>query len=174
MALARRLQSLLFVTLPLVGQGCLVTDAPTYSAPDLCPPSFVHNEADPPVGEHKIFNTKDKSQPLEFTATVPVRSCAIAKKLYSRVFVDNKLTTPAEVNPNGTRERTARFTVPLAGLSSACHKIEFLVTGEFSGTDFRTPTNQGDLDSIVWWIDITDDGTTMHSIDTCPRSPTTE
>jgi hypothetical protein len=169
MGLARRLHLLGLVTPLLALEGCIVTSAPTYSAPDQCPPSFVQNEADPPVSEFKKFDATAKS--LEFDATVSVRSCAVTKQLEGRLFFDNKLTNNVPVIPNGALERTASFKLALEPSSAKCHKIEYLVTSQgFSGSasDFRTPAVQGDLASIVWWIDITDGA--GHSIDTCPGS----
>ena len=172
MSLARRLQTLLLVTLVVPGHACLVTSAPSYSAVE-CPPSFLNNEADPSVGEPRKYDINDTTAPLEFSGTVPIRSCSVANKLFGRVFFDNNLAAQMEINETGTTIRTARLTLPLKGKERRCHKIEFLVTNEWAnGGDFRTPKKQGDLASIIWWIDVTDGP--WHSLDTCPKSPTSE
>lgn len=176
MGLARRLQHVALVS--VLGQvcgGCIVTSSPTYSGPEACPPAFLQNEAEPPVGEIRKYDVNDSSTPFEFSASVSVRSCAVANTLPGRLFFDNNLAMAVPVIPNGSTTRTARFKLSFAGVKDyRCHKLEYLVTSEgfADTTDFRTPKKQGDLASIVWFVDVTDGP--WHTLDSCPKNPTSE
>jgi hypothetical protein len=173
------------VTLP----GCIVASTPVYSSPDDCPPAFVANEALlvlsdgrplPPIGDPALIacptadttaKVCDTSSPLELAATIPVRSCAVARTLEGRLFLDNRPVSQSILQPTGDVLRQVKFTISLQQMLLSCHKVEYFVTTQFAsnGPNFHTPVKQGDLAYVVWLFDLSN-GTVFHGLDTCPRT----
>ena len=134
--------------------ACVVNpSASQFSSQDSCPPYFLVDQAKPPTSAIKLI---DPSTPdNEFTATVPIRSCAIAKPFIGRTFIDGQSIIIHEdvFGPNGTDTRNANITIPVLGtVSDGCHRIELYASSGFAPGDVRTPATLGDLAYISWFV----------------------
>jgi hypothetical protein len=163
----------LVTTLGLVGaaafgHGCVVTNDPSFAATQTdCPPSFLLDEADPPVGKPFTIHTTDVTP--QFVATVPLRSCALTKTYDAHVILDGRSIFLAKVVPSAEETRPASITVPFLGVAPGCHRVEFLASTAFEAGDARTPATPGDLAYIVWFIDVVDGSTGASStLASCP------
>ncbi len=164
----------------LLLMGCLVTDEIEIPEEPFCPPSIVSPPAaDNPLDEIVRVNLGagevDAGTPEE-TFEVTVRDCNHGETLTAHVFLDARpdfgvpgLVDIEPIEPTGGLERTYEFRIghnQFVALGGAtCHKVELLVSGEFSG--LREPERPGDIATAVWWASVTDDGN-EPSLASCP------
>ena len=72
---------------------------------------------------------------------------------------------------NGPEVRDLELNVPLRELGStgSCHKIELLVSSQFSSVvNPREPEQPGDIAQAVWWVHLTDAENTEVDMGLCP------
>jgi hypothetical protein len=148
-ALGRLVRRLLPVVLvPTVLGGCLVASDPDFRGQDECVPFFLTHEADPSTSEtHR--RPESTSDPEEFRASVPMRSCALTTDYEARVFVDNKLVDISQIPPTGGELRDISVLVDIAGLTG-CHTVELFISSNFA--DFKTPERSGDVAKVSWFV----------------------
>ncbi len=175
--LARRARALLWsltvrplvLAAGLVPTSCVVTSTPAFQEQEDCPPFFSSSQATPPA--NRMVTILTTATPFEFSGTVPLRSCALAKVYKGRVFVDGKLYGEVDVPANGESTRDAiTGSVALQGSASlpGCHTIEFLASTAFvPDTVFRTPVKQDDLASLTWYVNIQPPGGPSSTVDGC-------
>src|SRR5579859_5442351 len=86
---ARPLLRLALMVLVAAIGACVVNpSASQFSSQDSCPPYFLVDQATQPTN---VIEVIDPSQVgVSFTATVPIRSCAIAKNFIGRTFLDGQ------------------------------------------------------------------------------------
>jgi len=154
------------VTASLAATGCVATDTIEFSSEENYPPSVISQpNAEYPLREIGQLNL-DESLATELPLEVIVRDPNIDQTLEFRIFVDSP-TPPGNdfpvdsgvVDPTGEVERPRTFTLPNDLLTPAgeCHKIELLVSGGFEGfVEPRRPAQEGDIDNVTWWIEVTD------------------
>jgi len=140
---------LVLATMAGLLDGCVVVSDPDIQGQDTCVPFFLAHEADPSTsGAHR--RPEISTDPAEFRASVPMRSCALTFDYETHVFVDDELVDISKIPPTGGEIRTASVLVDLAGLSTGCHRVELFVSTNFA--NFKTPERAGDLAKITWLV----------------------
>lgn len=143
--LVRRLLALTAVSNVL--GGCLVVSDPDFRGQDECVPFFLAHEADPSTpGPH--LRPESATDPAEFRATVPMRSCALTRDYRAHVFVDNTLRVIQRIPPTGNELRDVSILVNIGEESPGCHRVSVYVSTNFA--DFTTPDRPGDVAKIDW------------------------
>jgi hypothetical protein len=173
-ARARRLLDLALVTTTVLtaAGACVVNPTATqFSSQDSCPPYFL---ADQSTQATNVIDSIDPSQPgAKFTATVPIKSCAVAKNFVGRTFLDgqrNFFIQEDVFNATGTDQRPATVTIPVLGtLSEGCHRIELYASSGFAPGDVRAPATPGDLAYIVWFVYVHKPGDPDSPISECSQ-----
>jgi hypothetical protein len=141
----------LLIPLSMAPASCVVTSTPVFQETDDCPPDFRINEASPPSDAVFRIDTT-ATVPLEFNATVPLRSCALAKVYKGRIFLDGHIYTEIDIPATGESTR-APTPINVAGLSLGCHTVQVYASTAFApDTTFKTPVKQGDLATINWFL----------------------
>ena len=154
------------------GEACVVNpSASQFSSQDSCPPYFLADQASQPTN---VIDIIDPSQPgVEFNATVPIQSCAIAKNFVGRTFLDGQKNFFIHEDvflATGTDRRDATITIPVAGtLSEGCHRIELYASSAFLAGDVRAPATPGDLAYISWFVYVHKPSDPESSISECNR-----
>jgi hypothetical protein len=141
-------------TLAAMAGACVVNPtASQFSSQDSCPPYFLADQSTQPTN---VIKTIDPTQPgAEFTATVPIKSCALAKNFIGRTFLDglNFFIQEDVFLATGADTRPATITIPVLGtLSDGCHRIELYASSGFAPGDVRAPATPGDLAYIMWFV----------------------
>jgi hypothetical protein len=149
-AVGRLVRRLLVIALvPTVLDGCLVVSDPEFRGQDECVPFFLTHEADPSTSL-PLRRPETASDPAEFRATVPMRSCALVSNYKAHVFVDRNLKIIKTLPPTGTELRDVSVLVNIADevADGRCHRVEVLVSQNF--LDFENPARAGDVAKITW------------------------
>lgn len=142
--------------------SCLVTDSIDNTQPRNYPSSVVSPpDAVYPLNKIVQINRDEGIEDLEFD--IIIRDPNVTSQLQTQLFVTRRdgtrLTESSNIIlPTMTEsvERSTTFRVPLALLTDGCFKIELLVSQAFSG--IRSPVEDGDLHSAVWWVAATSSG----------------
>lgn len=138
--------------------GCLVTSDPDFRGQEDCVPYFVVRDADPEITS--TLKLRDGALP---ELRVPLRSCALVKRYFVRIFVDGLLFATAQIEPSGQEIRTLRIgDLPVGLLQPGCHQLEVYASGAFATERGRDPVRDDDLAYIAWWF-TTVDGATFES-----------
>ena len=163
----RFVRRLLLLALVPATSSCLVLSDPDFRGQDECVPLFITHQAQPLVTSRRKI-PESPGDPLQFSGTVPLRSCALTKPYYARVFVDGVNVRNQEIVASGTEIRPVEVLVDAGNLPGTCHQVEVFVSSAFASTgDLRTPARQSDLAFILWTF-ITDADATAG---TCGASP---
>lgn len=135
------------IAVPTLLGGCLVVSDPDFRGQDECVPFFLSYEADPSTSPaHR--RPESPTDPAEFRATVPLRSCALTTDYTAHVFIDNVLRVIKKIPPTGSELREVSVLVDIGNEDPGCHLVEVFVSSNFA--DFKTPERPGDVAKIDW------------------------
>lgn len=172
--------------------GCLVTESAQIPDEDNLPPSIVSGDSARTMGRalDQIIEVDlaEFDEGSELTIPVIVRDPNLTQTLQYNAYVDfegnpgGTLIREGTIMPSGEAdcgaplclERLFNLNVPITELAPAgfCHKIELLVSSQFSGgASFRQGLDPVDIAQAVWWVRTTDsrDSTFIVEMSTCPR-----
>lgn len=153
----RLLQLAVMGALVAANDGCLVLSDPDFQGQDECVPFFLTHEADPSVRDFR------RIEKAEFEGSVPMRTCALTKPYFARIFLDGRLRVlEQEIPPSGDELRTVPILLPIGDLAPGCHFVEVRVSSAFRpGSDFTQPARPGDIAFLLWTFTNTTDASVL-------------
>jgi len=172
MAFASKLPRMLFFasSVALVASasssGCIATSTIEFEPVENFPPSIISQPlADFPLNQIGQINLDDPVESPEMLLQVIIRDPNFDQTLEYRAFLDSPPPPTSEtpidfgtVDSTGFLERPRTFPISYESLAPGeCHKIELVVVGKFeSFVEPRRPVEEGDIDQVTWWVEVTD------------------
>jgi hypothetical protein len=148
--------------------GCIETSTIEFEPAENFPPSIISQPlAEFPLNEigHIDLDDLPPGEPAEMPLQVNIRDPNFDQTLEYRIFLDS-LPPPAPefpvddgiVPPTGMLNRPSEFFIPYDSLAPGiCHRIELVVVGNFASfVEPRRPIQEGDVDEVTWWVEVTD------------------
>lgn len=170
LALKYAVRALLALPL-LMTAGCLVTEGIEFPEEENLPPAVV----DTTPAQTKIVRLETTDLDPEFSVTI--RDANVEQTLRYVVYVDRNVDIPqtsaigGEIPPTATGdlERTFTFAIQRALLPNipSCHRIDLLVSAEFTFPFTGTPLTPNDIDTATWWINVRSESA-GENLDGCP------
>jgi hypothetical protein len=146
--------------------GCIATDTIEFEPEENFPPSIVSQlNAVFPLNEIGQINLDDPVETPEMPLQVIVRDPNFDQTLEYRIFLDSPPPPAPElpvddgiIEPVGGLDRPRAFSIHYDSLAPGiCHKIELVVVGQFASfVEPRRPVEEGDIDQVTWWVEVTD------------------
>lgn len=144
--------------------SCLVTDSIDSVPPQNFPSSVVSTpDAVYPLNKIVQVNRDEVSEDLEFD--IIIRDANVKTQLETQIFVIQpdgtaffqqlNNTVPPTMTESIERSTTIRIP-PGVLVRDGCLKLEVLVSQAFESV--RTPVDEGDVHSAVWWIAVSSSG----------------
>jgi hypothetical protein len=162
------------LALGLLGAGCLITERVEFQELENFPPSI----ASAPGASHpldRILRVELDSEGsgdggLEaILLEVDLRDPNVNQPLQWVLTIDETEYARQTADANGQTSRRLVLEVPAQRLRPVgeCHRVELLVSSEFSFSNPPRPVTEGDIASAYWWVEATDADLPTASMDTC-------
>ena len=145
--------------------GCLVTDKVEFKEPPNVPPVLTAPGENPPTEIVTFQLMGEAAGPNEERFELVISDVNVDQSLVLLPLLDSEIIEGSIIAPTNDQLRSTTFILGEPALRTlvapgedpvGCHKLEIRVSSAFRPGS-REPIEEGDVDSIVWWLRVVND-----------------